>query len=148
MEGDEKKRLYKAVGACLKSSETPLKYYEFLLQAVDNLGENGEEEVEEAVKLALSLVEVKDFDEIVDLKGVKELSKVEFLFWLFVLFCFVCKRRVHSLLQRVFAENANILLSLFIFPLHSSPFPFSPLSFSHFLSSLLFSLFLLFLSSG
>ena len=72
--------MYKAVGACLKASETPLKYYEFLLQVIGNLGENGEEEVEEAVKLALSLMEVKDFDALVDVEGVKDLSKVFLLF--------------------------------------------------------------------
>jgi len=78
LDGADTRRVYKAMAACMKSSETPVKYYEFLIQMLGSLEEEDvEEEAVEAVRLALKLVEVRDFDEIIDLKGVKQLSQGE-----------------------------------------------------------------------
>eukprot|EP00009_Paramoeba_aestuarina_P004703 CAMPEP_0201506392 /NCGR_PEP_ID=MMETSP0161_2-20130828/305_1 /ASSEMBLY_ACC=CAM_ASM_000251 /TAXON_ID=180227 /ORGANISM="Neoparamoeba aestuarina, Strain SoJaBio B1-5/56/2" /LENGTH=380 /DNA_ID=CAMNT_0047900463 /DNA_START=82 /DNA_END=1224 /DNA_ORIENTATION=- len=72
----ETKNLYKSVLACLKANEeNQQKLYQFLLQMLKNLGdEDLEDEAVEAVVLSLKLVNVKDFDDIVDLKSVRELQ--------------------------------------------------------------------------
>ena len=47
-------------------------------------GEDVEEEAVEVVGLAVGLVEVLDFDGVVDLKGVKELSKVYIYIYIYI----------------------------------------------------------------
>ena len=49
-----------------------------------DVSEDLEEEAAEAVVLGLKLVEVKDFDDVIDLKSVRGLAKV----WCFLLFFF------------------------------------------------------------
>ena len=51
-----------------------------------------EEEAVEVVGLAVGLVEVRDFDGVVDLKGVKELSKVYYIYiYIYIyIFCIRC----------------------------------------------------------
>lgn len=80
---EETRRLYKSVSTCLKQTEeNQMKVYEFLLLLLNTFEESdeGKESVEgetaDAVVLALKLVEVKDFDDIVDLKCVRGLVEV------------------------------------------------------------------------